>query len=416
MTADHETMTLGAQLLERLDEAACFSESGAGVTRLFCSQEHRQVLELIADWMRRAGLEPELDASGNLVGRCDKARAGARTLIMGSHQDTVVEGGKYDGMLGVALPLLALERLKKDGIELDYGVEVVAFGDEEGTRFQSTLIGSRALAGTFDPASLEARDADGVSVGEALRAFGGDPEQIPSLARDPDSVLGFVEVHIEQGPVLERRDHALGVVTSLTGIERHRLTVAGKAGHAGTTPMPGRRDALVGAAEMIAEVDRILNATEDFVGVVGKLEVRPNAVNVIPAEVVFTLELRSPHAGVRRRGREDILAACRQLAQARELSLTVETTYEAEAVACADWLIEALGDACQRCDEPADLLFSGAGHDGLAMCDLTGIGMLFVRCTDGLSHHPDEAITAADGEAATRVLMQFLKDLTVKEQ
>ncbi|MBY6206685.1 MULTISPECIES: allantoate amidohydrolase [Halomonas] len=412
MHPDCEPLALGQQLLERLDAAAECSEPGPGVTRLFCSNEHRQVLEIIAEWMRRAGLTPQLDASGNLVGRCDKARAGARTLIMGSHQDTVVEGGKYDGMLGVALPLLALETLKQQGVELEYGVEVVAFGDEEGTRFQSTLIGSRALAGRFDPTSLEARDANGVSLGEALKAFGGDPEQIASLARDPETVLGFVEVHIEQGPVLEQRDHALGIVTALTGIERHRVTVGGKAGHAGTTPMPGRRDALVGAAEMIAEVDRILNATEDFVGVVGKLEVRPNAVNVIPAEVTFTLELRSPRLEVREQGREAILAACRRLASNRQLALEIEQTYQAEAVACADELMQSLHNACRDCEEPADTLFSGAGHDGLAMCELTDIGMLFVRCTDGLSHHPDEAITAADAGAATRVLMRFLDRLS----
>ncbi|SHF65623.1 allantoate deiminase [Modicisalibacter ilicicola DSM 19980] len=404
-------LTLGQTLLQRLDEAARHSEPGPGVTRLFCSDEHRAVLEVIKEWMSKAGLTAELDASGTLVGRNERARAGEKTLIMGSHQDTVVEGGKYDGMLGVALPLMALQALKEEGVELPYGIEVVAFGDEEGTRFQSTLIGSRALAGTFDPASLEARDAESVSLGQALEAFGGDPEAIPGLARDPDSILGFVEVHIEQGPVLEQRDHAVGVVTALTGIERHRLIVTGKAGHAGTTPMPGRRDALVGAAEMIVEVDRVLNATDDFVGVVGKLEVRPNAVNVIPAAVEFTLELRSPDAEVRRHGRDGILAACRRLAAARGLELDIELTYEAEAVDCADWLVDALEDACRACEEPAERLFSGAGHDGLAMCDLTDIGMLFVRCTDGLSHHPDEAISASDAEAATRVLMRFLAEL-----
>ncbi|MGQ7249140.1 M20 family metallo-hydrolase [Halomonas sp. V046] len=410
MSSSTPSPGLGHTLLERLDEAAQHSEPGPGVTRLFCSDEHRQVLTLIGDWMRRAGLTPELDASGNLVGRSARALAGEKTLILGSHQDSVVEGGKYDGMLGVALPLLALEALKEAGVELPYGVEVVAFGDEEGTRFQSTLIGSRALAGTFDPASLAALDAEGVSLGEALKAFGGEPAQIASLARERDSVLGFVEVHIEQGPVLERRDHALGVVTSLTGIERHRLIVRGKAGHAGTTPMAGRRDALVGAAEMIAAADRVLNATDDFVGVVGKLEVRPNAVNVIPAEVVFTLELRSPDAAIRRRGRDEILAACHHHAEARDLALEVTPTYAAEAVDCADWLIEAIEGACVDIGERAERLFSGAGHDGLAMRDLTDIGMLFVRCTDGLSHHPDEAITALDGDAATRALMRFLHD------
>ena len=234
MNDSKHPVSLGQQLMARLDEAARCSLPGAGVTRLFCSEEHRRVLTLIGDWMRQAGLTPELDASGNLVGRNARALAGEKTLILGSHQDTVVEGGKYDGMLGVALPLQALQALKDDGVELPYGVEVVAFGDEEGTRFQSTLIGSRALAGTFDPASLKARDADGIPLGEALASFGGAPERIPQLARRPESLLGYVEVHIEQGPVLEQRDHAVGVVTALTGIERHRLSVAGKAGHAGT--------------------------------------------------------------------------------------------------------------------------------------------------------------------------------------
>lgn len=409
MNIANNTPTLGKTLMARLDEAAAFSRPGPGVTRLFCSEEHRQVLELIGDWMRQAGLEPSLDASGNLVGRNPRAIAGEKTLILGSHQDTVTEGGKYDGMLGVALPLMALQEIKDQGVELPYGVEVVAFGDEEGTRFQSTLIGSRALAGTLDDESLAALDAEGISVAEAIQAFGGDPAAIPDIARRPEQVLGFVEVHIEQGPVLESRDHAVGVVTALTGIERQRVTVTGKAGHAGTTPMAGRRDALVGAAEMVVEADRRLQATDNFVGVVGKLEVRPNAVNVIPSEVTFTLELRSPDSETRARGREEILSAFRRLAEARGLEVGIERTYAAEAVACAEWLIEALEEACGGAGEPVERMFSGAGHDGLAMHDLTDIGMLFVRCRDGLSHHPDESIIAEDAERAARVMMQFLR-------
>ncbi|MCK0753488.1 M20 family metallo-hydrolase [Chromohalobacter japonicus] len=400
---------LGQQLMARLDEAAQYSLPGEGVTRLFCSEEHRQVLALIGDWMRQAGLTPELDASGNLVGRNARAQAGEKTLILGSHQDTVVEGGKYDGMLGVALPLQALQALKDDAVELPYGVEVVAFGDEEGTRFQSTLIGSRALAGTFQMESLDAKDAGGVVLGEALRNFGGDPGAISALARAPEQVLGFCEVHIEQGPVLEQRGRAVGVVTALTGIERHRVTLVGKAGHAGTTPMPGRRDALVGAAEMVMEADRVLNTTKELVGVIGMLDVRPNAVNVIPAETTFTLELRSPDPEVRRTGREQLLSAFANIAEVRGLVLDMQQTYSAEAVDCADWMVEALEVASEECGQPAERLFSGAGHDGLAMNDLTAIGMLFVRCRDGLSHHPDEAISVEDADAATRVMMAFLR-------
>ncbi|WP_249977318.1 allantoate amidohydrolase [Vreelandella olivaria] len=413
--ADHTGFSkgkLGQILIKRLDEAALFSEPGPGVTRLFCSPEHRNILPLISHWMEQAGLTPELDAAGNLVGRCPKAQAGGKTFIMGSHQDSVIEGGKYDGMLGVALPLLALEALRHEGITLPYGVEVVAFGDEEGVRFPTTLVGSKALAGSITPNQLEARDTQGISLKEALITFGCSPENIPAIARDPVNTLGFLEVHIEQGPILEQSDHAVGIVTALTGIERHQVTLIGKAGHAGTTPMSMRHDALVGAAEMVLAIDSVLQGTDDLVGVVGKLDIHPNAVNVIPALVTFTVELRSPEAAIRHQGRDAVEAIVKEVATRRELAFDMENTYSADAVACADWIMQSLEEACTQVDQPVERLFSGAGHDGLAMQALTDIGMLFVRCKAGLSHHPDETITANDGETATRVLMAFLKQLT----
>lgn len=402
---------LGQVLIDRLDEAAQCSEPGPGVTRLFCSPEHRAVLPLISRWMEQAGLTPQLDAAGNLVGRCPRAQAGEKTFIMGSHQDSVIEGGKYDGMLGVALPLLALEALKREGITLPYGVEVVAFGDEEGVRFPTTLVGSKALAGNVTPDQLDAQDAEGISLQDALITLGGSPADIPNIARDPSNTLGFLEIHIEQGPVLEQRNHAVGIVTALTGIERHRVTLSGKAGHAGTTPMDMRHDALVGAAEMVLAIDSVLQGTDNLVGVVGKLDVHPNAVNVIPAQVTFTIELRSPETTIRQRGREAVTAALMEVATRRNLAIDMENTYSADAVACADWMMASLEQACAQAGQPAERLFSGAGHDGLAMRALTDIGMLFVRCKDGLSHHPNEAISAEDGEAATRVVMAFLQQL-----
>jgi len=408
-----KALDLGRRLLQRLDEAAEYSRPGPGVTRLYASEEHRQLLGLLSAWMRRAGLVPELDAVGNLVGRCPRALRGESALILGSHQDSVIEGGRYDGILGVALPLLALEAIREQGGTPVCPVEVVAFGDEEGVRFPSTLVGSRALAGTLDPAVLEGVDEDGVTLGEALLSLGAKPAGIPGVARDPSRVLGYVEVHIEQGPVLENEGLALGVVTALTGIERHSVRVSGRAGHAGTTPMQGRRDALVGAAAMVVEADRLLDSLDEMVGVVGQLSVRPGAVNVIPAEVDFTLELRSPDRERRLAGRCAIFDAMRSIAQERGLSISSAMTYEAEGVDCAEWLIEGLEQACQAEGQATQRLFSGAGHDGLAMHDLTDIGMLFVRCRDGLSHHPDESITVEDAGVATQVLVRFL---TMKNQ
>ncbi|WP_114089393.1 allantoate amidohydrolase [Thalassospira profundimaris] len=402
---------LGQLVYDRLEQAAQFSQPGPGVTRLFLSAEHKQVAALINEWMKQAGLEPDMDAAGNIVGRDEKARNGAPTLIMGSHQDTVVSGGKYDGMLGVALPIAVVGDLYKRKIDLPFGIEIVAFGDEEGTRFQSTLVGSRALAGTFDPAALDATDDNGVTVRTALQDFGCNPDHIPGLKRSRKNTLGFLEVHIEQGPVLEGHDLPVGIVTALTGIERHRVLIKGKASHAGTTPMDHRQDALLAAADIVHKVNQVCRETEGMVGVVGKLEVSPNAVNVIPDSVDLTIELRAPERAVRVNGRGAILSALGGIAQNRSVAINTDHTYEAEGVPCADWMMNGLEAAITQHNIRPLRLFSGAGHDGLAMHDLCDIGMLFVRCKDGLSHHPDEAITAEDANIAAQVLTTYLQNL-----
>lgn len=402
---------LGQLVYDRLEEAAQFSQSGPGVTRLFLSPEHKQVATLIRDWMTQAGLHTEIDAAGNIIGRDAKAQQGTPTLIMGSHQDTVVSGGKYDGMLGVALPIAVIGDLYNRNIDLPFGIEIVAFGDEEGTRFQSTLVGSRALAGTFDPKALEATDDDSISVRAALRDFGCNPDAIAPLKRDRKNTLGFLEIHIEQGPVLESRDLPVGIVTALTGIERHHVLIKGKASHAGTTPMDKRQDALLAAADIIHKVNQVCRETEGMVGVVGKIEVSPNAVNVIPDTVDLTIELRAPERTVRLNGRGAILSSLGTIAQNRTVAITADKTYEAEGVPCADWMMNGLEAAIGKQGLAPLHLFSGAGHDGLAMHDLCDIGMLFVRCKDGLSHHPDEAITAADADIAAHVLAEYLQNL-----
>lgn len=402
--------SLGEEILYRLEQAAACSEPGPGVTRFSFTPEHRAVGVLIEEWMRRAGLETRWDAAGNLVGGLEGDGGERRTLIFGSHQDSVRSGGRYDGMLGIVLPLVCLQALHEQGGALPYPVEVIAFSDEEGGRFTTSLVGSKAVAGGFDTAALAMEDANGVSLEQALRGFGADPDDIAGLARKPESVRAFVEVHIEQGPVLETAGRSVGVVTALTGIERHRVSLTGKASHAGTTPMESRRDALVGAAGIVLELDRVCRETRDCVGVVGELEVMPNVVNVIPAQVRLTLELRSPEDEVRVGARERILSEARRIAAAHGLDLDTALVYEQPAVSCAPWLIAELGEAVAETTGQRPLeLFSGAGHDGLAMARLTDIGMLFVRTPDGLSHHPDEALAAEDAEVAAAVLLRLLR-------
>ena len=401
-------MNLGEEIICRLADIARCSEPGPGVTRMPFTREHRDALSLLKRWMQKAQLEVFLDDAGTLVGRRQRDES-KPTLLIGSHQDSIPQGGAFDGILGIVLPILCLEQLKDE--ELNVNVEILAFADEEGVRFPTALIGSRSIAGTLDPGAIDGSDAKGVTVRQAMMDFGLHPDSLPGLARDHTDIRGFVEVHIEQGPVLEDKNLAVGVVTAICGIERWAVVMYGRAAHAGTTPMELRKDALSGAAEVIAEVERHCRETSELVGVVGSLHVIPNAVNVIPAEAHFTIELRSSDDSTREAAGEAMAYVVRTVADRRGLGFHVEKTYAQSAVQCDKELSDGLLDSIYQNHQPHYSLMSGATHDASAMSDLCPVAMLFVRCKSGISHHHEESITADDADMAAKVLIRFLKNL-----
>jgi len=391
----------------RLAELAALSEPGPGVTRLPFTPEHRAALDLLSGWMTAAGLSVTLDAAGTLTGRLE-GPPGTGTFYLGSHQDSVREGGAYDGIAGVVLPILAIEKLRAEGRPLPFAVELLAFADEEGVRFPTALLGSRALAGSYDPAVLDMADATGVTLRTALSDFGLDPGRIPQIRRPRETALGFLETHIEQGPVLEAAGEPLGVVTAICGIERHAITVTGETGHAGTLPMEGRRDALVGAAALVGEVRRLALAHPGLRGTVGALTVRPNVVNAVPREVVLTAEFRSPSDAARETAGRALHRFAADLGARDGLRIEATRTYAQPAQPCDDNLRGTLRSAILACGARGLDLPSAATHDASAMADLCPIAMLFVRCRGGISHSPGEYAAAADLGRAVQAIAQFL--------
>lgn len=402
-------MSGAATLMARLEVLARHSERPDRLDRPYLSAAHAAAVETLAGWMREAGLSVRLDPLGTLIGRYEGSEPGAPALLLGSHIDTVSDGGRYDGPLGVLGALDCVERLAAAGERRPFAIEVLAFGDEEGGRFARTLSGSLGLAGAFDPATLALRDAAGVGLAEALRAFGGDPARVAEAARDPASVLAYVELHIEQGPVLEAAGLPLGVVTAINGAERLALRVTGRAGHAGTVPMGLRRDALAAAAEMVLAAERLAAVEPELVATVGRLEVPAGAVNVIPGGVDFTLDLRAPCDEQRERVLAAIQAEWRAIAARRGVGLEARSLHQAPAVRCDPALVEALAAAVARQGLRVERLPSGAGHDAMAVARLCPVGMLFLRCTGGVSHHPDEAITEEDAGLAVATLLDFIR-------
>ena len=401
----------GPRIMRRLDELARHSSEAGALTRLYLTPEHKSAARLAMQWMRDAGMTAGMDAIGNVVGRYEGLPGDRRTLILGSHIDTVRDAGKYDGALGAVVAIEAIAALNARGLRLLFAIEVVAFGDEEGVRFPVTLSGSRAFAGTFDPAALALRDDSGTSLRDALTAIGCNPDEIGAIARKREDILGYVEVHIEQGPVLEAENLPLGIVTAINGATRLRVEVTGRSGHAGTVPMRLRRDAIAAAAEMILAVEDLAKDSSDVVATVGRIEGKPGAVNVIAGEASFTVDLRSPADA----HRHDALSSLRRdfaaIAERRNVRLAVTPFYDEPAASCASGLIESLEKAVRRAGIRPLRLPSGAGHDGLAMAALCPIGMLFVRCAGGVSHHPSESVAEEDAALAARVLIDFLLHL-----
>ncbi|MBQ5947149.1 allantoate amidohydrolase [Massilia sp. ST3] len=402
----------GPQVMEWAETLGAISDSDTDLTCAYMTPAHRATAAQIMEWMRAAGMDARIDAVGNVVGRYACADDHAKTLITGSHYDTVRNGGKYDGRLGILLPIALARHLNERGERLPFHLEVIGFAEEEGVRFRSTFLGSSAVTGSFDPALLEQEDADGVSMRAALAAAGHDLAAIPAIARDPASLLGFVEVHIEQGPVLLERGLPLGVVTAIAGSSRYLVELAGVASHAGTTPMGMRRDAAAAAAEIVLLVEQRCAGRGALVGTVGQLEVPAGSVNVVPGACRLSLDIRAPDDAQRLAAVDDILAGISAICARRGIEERLWKLVEAEAVPCAPRLMDGLGEALVRAGLPRFDLPSGAGHDAMRMAQVTEVAMLFTRCGNGgISHNPLETMTADDAEIAGQVLLDFLRRL-----
>ncbi|GAA4685334.1 allantoate amidohydrolase [Frondihabitans cladoniiphilus] len=384
-------------ILDRCEVLARQSSDPDGIERVYLSPEHAAVNLQAGHWMYEAGMSTRLDAAGNQIGRFEGETPGLPALLLGSHLDTVPNAGRYDGILGVMLAIAVVDRLREAEAALPFAIEVLAFGDEEGTRFGTALLGSRAVAGTWDPAWWELHDKNGTTLREAFVEFGLDPEAIGEAAHRSGDVVGYLEAHIEQGPYLEEGDRALAVVSSIAGARRFALTLIGEAGHAGGVPFHRRHDALAGASEIVLAVEKLARDA-GCIATVGRLQAFPGGVNVIPGRVEFSLDLRGETDFARDAVWAAIQAVADDTCDRRGLTFEVEETHNAPAVVASPRLQAVIGRGIQATgDAEPEVLFSKAGHDAMAIADLTEWAMLFVRNgRGGISHHPDEIVTVDD--------------------
>ena len=406
-------MKFGTEILKQADVLAAFTEDAPRITRTYLSKEHKQAGDYLIDLMHDAGMTAGFDSLGNIVGRYEAGVPFAPVVMTGSHQDSVRNAGRYDGLFGILSPIACVKELNHQGKRLPYTLEIVGFGDEEGVRFPATLVGSKAMAGKFDPSWLDKADADGVTMRQAINDFGGDASKWNELDRRGEQhgdVVAFVESHIEQGPVLLNEGLAVGVVTAIAGATRLVLNVSGLAGHAGTVPMGARQDALAAAAEMVLFVEKFCTENAGLVGTVGKLAVKPGAINVIPQDVEFTIDVRSGDDRIRAASLRALATELPAIATRRNVKLRVDTLYDADAASCDPTLQKQFESAIAAQGIKPRYLTSGAGHDAMVFPAVAPMAMLFVRCgNNGISHHPDETMTAEDAEIATEVLLYFFE-------
>jgi allantoate deiminase len=410
----NEISAAAARIMARCGELRSISASPASYERLYLTPEHRAAAEKIRGWMAEAGLAARMDAAGNLIGRRDGADPTNPALVLASHFDTVRDAGTYDGQLGVVTAIETASALRALGTDFPFPLEVHAYADEEGTRFHTMLLGSGFLTGLEGPETLARVDHDGISISEAMRRFGLDPERIGGAQRHAGEFRAYLEVHIEQGPVLEAEDLAVGTVTAIAGQIRGTVKITGLAGHAGTVPMAMRRDALAGAAKAVLAIEDVARSHADplLVATVGEIRAEPGASNVIPGEVRLTLDLRSGNDEDRQAALKKLRRGLDEIAGDRGLQIELEVASDTPAVRCHPDLIAAIDAASEAVQGTPIHLTSGAGHDAIAMAALCPVGMIFVRCKGGISHNPAESITEADAGAGfaalTRTVLRLM--------
>jgi allantoate deiminase len=397
--------------IEECRAIATMSEEAGRTTRRFLTAPVHQVHQHLRAWMESLGMTVDVDAAGNLRGLWKSSGESTRRLILGSHIDTVPDAGAFDGVLGVVLALDLVASAKH--LVLPLSLEVIAFSEEEGVRFGFPFIGSRALAGRLDPAMLGLKDADGTTIRQAIENFSLDPDDVKGAAAD-EHAIGFFEIHIEQGPVLEAEGLCVAAVTSIVGQTRLDLKFIGHANHAGTTPMHLRHDAVAAAAEWITEVESLALRTEGLVATVGKLEAQPNAGNVIPGLVALSLDVRHVHDSARRAAVDHLVERAQTISTRRGLALEWTKKMDEPSVPMDERLTAFVADAIEDAGFPVKSMPSGAGHDAMIMAGRMPTAMLFLRSPGGLSHHPDEAVREEDVEAALCVGEEFLQRLAAE--
>ncbi len=395
--------------MDRIETLGRISDEAGRLTRTFASPAMRRANRLVSSWMREAGMAVREDAIGNVIGHYPASIRDSRILLLGSHLDTVRNAGKFDGPLGVMLGIACVEHLQRNRIRLPFAIEVCGFAEEEGVRYQSSHLGSRAVTGLLTGADLRRTDARGISMADAIRRFGGQPARLKQERLDRSRLLGYIEAHIEQGPVLEEEDVAVGIVTAIAGQSRFQFCFTGQAGHAGTTPMRLRRDALCAAAEFVLAVERYPARKPGLVATVGQIQAEPNVSNVIPGCAALTLDVRHQTDSIRRAADAQFQKVARQIASARRLKVSSELVQQTPSVACSPKLSGSLERAARLHQRRIVRLPSGAGHDAAILARVTPAAMLFIRCKGGISHHPDESASRQDVRVALAVLNEFLR-------
>jgi allantoate deiminase len=401
------------EVLLRCDLLSEFTQTAGIIDRQYLTEQHKQANLQVANWMQQAGMKTWTDQAGNQWGSFRSDNPNAKTLVLGSHLDTVPNSGKYDGILGVLLPISLIQHFNHQQHCFPFHIDVVGFGDEEGTRFGTTLLGSRAIAGTWLDKWAALTDQNQVSLATAMSDFGLDVNLVHNAARNPEDIIGFLEAHIEQGPVLEANDLSVGIVNAIAGARRFKMEVMGSAGHAGTVPMAMRKDALSCASALILEIEKV--AIEcGVLATVGSIHAKPNAVNVISGFVELSLDIRSDNDQQRDAAVVILQQRLAEVCADRNCKFAWAQTHSAPSVQCDPALSQDLIKATESAGYKSFVLGSGAGHDAMAMANLCPVSMLFIRCEKGISHNPREAVLEKDVEAALNVIAEFIN--TIKQK